>query len=133
MKLATAQPAENFASGSEGERQHIAAIPRISIQAFCETPELAGSMQAAVGDRRMAKAHVKVQMGGLIGVGLMVSFEISTRSFETFLPQHKQVLDAVACRDPKLARATMDHLLTATYGYLERELAGSMKRSTLPA
>jgi DNA-binding FadR family transcriptional regulator len=74
-----------------------------------------------------------VQMGGLIGVGLMVSFEISTRSFETFLPQHKQVLDAVACRDPKLARATMDHLLTATYGYLERELAGSMKRSTLPA
>jgi len=65
-KLATAQQAENFAAGAEGDRQHIAAIPRISIQAFCETPELAGSMQAAVGDRRMAKAHVKVQMGGLI-------------------------------------------------------------------
>jgi GntR family galactonate operon transcriptional repressor len=74
-----------------------------------------------------------LQMGGLIGVGLMVSFEISSRSFETFLPQHKQVLDAIASRDPKLARATMDHLLTATYGHLERELAGSIERSRLPA
>jgi GntR family galactonate operon transcriptional repressor len=74
-----------------------------------------------------------LQMGGLIGVGLMVSFEISSRSFETFLPQHKQVLDAIASRDPKLARATMDHLLTATYGHLERELAGSIERSKLPA
>jgi len=45
---------------------HIPPIPRISIQAFCETPEVAGAMQAAVGDRRMVKAHVKVQMGGLV-------------------------------------------------------------------
>jgi len=74
-----------------------------------------------------------LQMGGLIGVGLMVSFGISSRSFETFLPQHKQVMDAIACRDPKLARATMDHLLTATYGHLERELAGSIERSKSPA
>jgi len=44
---------------------HIAPVPRISIQAFCETPELAGAMQAAMGDRRMVKAHVKVQMGGI--------------------------------------------------------------------
>jgi GntR family galactonate operon transcriptional repressor len=70
-----------------------------------------------------------LQMGGLISVGLLVSFGISSGSFETFLPQHKQVLDAIASRDPKLARATMDHLLTATYGHLERELAGSIKRS----
>ncbi len=64
MKLGSTQSVENTAP--DGERQHIAAIPRISIQAFCETPELAGSMQAALGDRRMAKAHVKVQMGGMI-------------------------------------------------------------------
>ena len=74
-----------------------------------------------------------LQMGGLIGVGLMVSFDISSRSFETFLPQHRQVMDAIASRDPKLARATMDHLLTATYGHLERELAGSIERSKSPA
>jgi pilus assembly protein CpaE len=49
---------------AEPER-HIAPVPRITIQAFCETPELAHSVQAAGGDRRMARAHVKVSMGGL--------------------------------------------------------------------
>lgn len=65
MKLATAQVVDDVPSAGDGER-HIVPVPRVSIQAFCETSDLAGSMQAAVGDRRMAKAHVKVQMGGLI-------------------------------------------------------------------
>ena len=42
----------------------IAPVPRISIQAFCESPEIAAIVQEAVGDRRMDKAHVKVHMGG---------------------------------------------------------------------
>jgi pilus assembly protein CpaE len=42
----------------------IAPVPRIAIQAFCETPDVAASIQAAADDRRMHKAHVKVQMGG---------------------------------------------------------------------
>ena len=42
----------------------IAPLPRISIQAFCETPEIARLIEQATGDRRMEKAHVKVQMGG---------------------------------------------------------------------
>jgi pilus assembly protein CpaE len=49
---------------AEPER-HIAPVPRITIQAFCETPELAHSVQSAGADRRMARAHVKVSMGGL--------------------------------------------------------------------
>jgi pilus assembly protein CpaE len=64
MKLAAAHAADETPIES-GER-HIVAVPRVSIQAFCETADLAGSMQAAIGDRRMAKAHVKVQMGGMI-------------------------------------------------------------------
>jgi pilus assembly protein CpaE len=64
MKLAAA-PAVAEAPTEGGER-HIVAVPRVSIQAFCETADLAGSMQAAIGDRRMATAHVKVQMGGMI-------------------------------------------------------------------
>jgi len=39
-------------------------IPRISIQAFCEEPPTAEALQAATGDRRLAKAHVSVHMGG---------------------------------------------------------------------
>jgi pilus assembly protein CpaE len=45
--------------------QYIAPVPRISIQAFCETPETAAVVQAASADRRMIKAHLKVQMGGV--------------------------------------------------------------------
>ncbi len=42
----------------------IVPVPRITIQAFCETPDISSAVQAASSDRRMAKAHVKVQMGG---------------------------------------------------------------------
>ncbi len=44
-------------------------IPRISIQAFCETADLAAVMELAAADRRMSRAHVKVQMGGLAAAG----------------------------------------------------------------
>jgi pilus assembly protein CpaE len=44
--------------------QQINPVPRISIQAFCETPEIAAIVQAAIADRRMNKAHVKLHMGG---------------------------------------------------------------------
>ncbi len=41
------------------------AIPRITIQAFCDTPEIAGTIETAAMDRRMSRAHVKVHTGGL--------------------------------------------------------------------
>ncbi len=42
----------------------IAPVPRITIQAFCETPETAALIESVGSDRRMQKAHIKVQMGG---------------------------------------------------------------------
>lgn len=42
----------------------IAPLPRVSIQAFCDTPEIARLIEQSISDRRMEKAHVKVQMGG---------------------------------------------------------------------
>ena len=45
--------------------EHIAPAPRVSIQAFCDTVETAAAIQAAGEDRRLAKAHLKIQMGGL--------------------------------------------------------------------
>lgn len=45
--------------------EHIAPAPRISIQAFCESVETAAAAQSAGEDRRMAKAHLKIQMGGM--------------------------------------------------------------------
>jgi pilus assembly protein CpaE len=49
---------------SEAQGEQIAPVPRISLQAFCETSELAGIIAEAAEDRRMDKAHVRVQMGG---------------------------------------------------------------------
>lgn len=40
-------------------------IPRISIQAFCENQATAECVQVAADDRRLAKAHVSVHMGGI--------------------------------------------------------------------
>ena len=40
-------------------------VPRISIQAFCETEGVAGPIQRAGEDRRMTRAHLKVHMGGV--------------------------------------------------------------------
>jgi len=40
-------------------------IPRIAIQAFCESPDVAAVLEQASGDRRMAKTHVKIHMGGI--------------------------------------------------------------------
>ena len=40
-------------------------VPRISIQAFCETPDVASSLDETSRDRRLARAHFTVQMGGV--------------------------------------------------------------------
>ena len=48
------------------ESEHIAPAPRISVQAFCESVETAAVIQAAGEDRRLAKAHLKIQMGGIV-------------------------------------------------------------------
>jgi pilus assembly protein CpaE len=49
---------------TESERERIVPVPRISLQAFCETPELAAIINDSCADRRMDKAHAKVHMGG---------------------------------------------------------------------
>ncbi len=44
---------------------HIAPAPRVSVQAFCELVETAAAVQSAGEDRRLGKAHLKIQMGGV--------------------------------------------------------------------
>ena len=40
-------------------------VPRVAIQAFCESEATASTIDNAGRDRRMTKAHLKVQMGGI--------------------------------------------------------------------
>src|SRR6202167_1203825 len=56
---------ESASAEVAGRDEHIAPAPRVSVQAFCETVETAAAIQAAGEDRRMAKAHLRIQMGGM--------------------------------------------------------------------
>src|SRR5690606_34123952 len=57
--------AEEIAQQDIAAMQALRPIPRISIQAFCETEGVSGPIERAGEDRRMAKAHLKVHMGGI--------------------------------------------------------------------
>src|SRR5947209_4965950 len=48
-----------------GAAPHERPVPRISISAFCEFPDSGAALQRAASDRRLARAHVDVQLGGV--------------------------------------------------------------------
>jgi pilus assembly protein CpaE len=56
---------ETPAATPPAAEDHIAPAPRVSVQAFCETVETAAAVQSAGEDRRLGKAHLKIQMGGV--------------------------------------------------------------------
>ncbi|HEY4835984.1 MAG TPA: AAA family ATPase [Bradyrhizobium sp.] len=45
---------------------YIAPAPRVSVQAYCETEATAAAIRSAGEDRRLAKAHLTVKMGGVV-------------------------------------------------------------------
>ncbi|HJS46109.1 MAG TPA: AAA family ATPase [Rhizomicrobium sp.] len=50
---------------SFGAAPHERPVPRISIHAFCEFPDTGAALQRAAADRRLSKAHLQVQLGGV--------------------------------------------------------------------
>src|SRR5262245_26705938 len=56
---------DHTATSEDDTAEHIAPAPRVSVQAFCETVETAAAVQAAGEDRRLDRAHLKIQMGGI--------------------------------------------------------------------
>jgi pilus assembly protein CpaE len=48
-----------------GAAPHERPVPRISIHAFCEFPDTGAALQRAGADRRLSKAHLTVQLGGV--------------------------------------------------------------------
>ena len=50
---------------SFGAAPHERPVPRISIHAFCEFPDTGTALQRAGADRRLSKAHLQVQLGGI--------------------------------------------------------------------
>jgi len=65
QQLAETQDDAPVAPIVDAADDHIAPAPRVSVQAFCETVETAAAVQSAGADRRLAKTHLKIQMGGI--------------------------------------------------------------------
>ena len=60
------QESDDLAEAAEPQaNDYIAPTPRVSIQAFCESEQTATALQSAGLDRRLAKAHLSVKMGGM--------------------------------------------------------------------
>ena len=65
ISYARQNPEEASDAATPPSESHIAPAPRVSVQAFCETVETAAAVQSAGEDRRLGKAHLKIQMGGM--------------------------------------------------------------------
>ena len=57
--------ASHASAKDAAEMYAVRPVPRISIQAFCETDGIANPIERAGEDRRMSKAHLKIHMGGI--------------------------------------------------------------------
>ncbi len=55
----------NEKSAEFGAAPHERPVPRISIHAFCEFPDTGAALQRAGADRRLSKANMTVQLGGI--------------------------------------------------------------------
>jgi DNA-binding FadR family transcriptional regulator len=120
---------EPAAAGLAAERAtslEIEAIARAYADMQKADHESAAAIDADLRFHRavLAAAHNELlaQMGGVIGAGLLTSFRISSSSFDVFLPQHGEVLEAIRYGRPPAARAAMEKLLVSTREFLEREL-----------
>ena len=58
-------------------QQVVALVPHINIRAFCEDPQTVQAVQAASIDRRMARAHVQIHMGGIAGAVQVFQTELT--------------------------------------------------------
>ena len=65
ISLARRNPEEQPDVTAPHADDYIAPAPRVSVQAFCETGETAAAVRSAGEDRRLGKAHLSVQMGGV--------------------------------------------------------------------
>ncbi|MBN9022510.1 MAG: FadR family transcriptional regulator [Rhizobiales bacterium] len=73
----------------------------------------------------LAAAHndLLLQMGKVIGVGLLVSYRLSLDQYTLFVGRHEEVLVAIRRRRPQAARKMMERLLAETRGYLDTRIA----------
>jgi pilus assembly protein CpaE len=84
----------NTDPGAYAGQQVVAAVPHVNIRAFCDDPRTVQAMQAAASDRRMARAHVEIHMGGIAA---------AVQLFQHELTPNVIIVETMANRDVVLA------------------------------
>ena len=79
-----------------------------------------------------ARNELLLQMATVIGVGLQVSYRMSSETFTLFLPRHRTVLDAIVARQPDAAQSAMTDLLVETQRYLGMHPPREKRRKKKP-
>lgn len=86
--------AQQHASNATEDLSAARPIPRVNIQAFCEDERTAQVLETASMDRRLSKAHVTVQMGGV---------EAATAFYRNAPTPNLIIVESLNKRDPLLA------------------------------
>ncbi|MEL7428535.1 MAG: AAA family ATPase [Pseudomonadota bacterium] len=110
-----------------GDMSAVRPIPRVTIQCFCETEGVRQTLEAAAGDRRMARAHVSVNMGGILGA---VQFYETAPTPNLIVVENRQTGDALMQELSQLAQVCDADTKVIVIGHyndilLYRELIGS--------
>jgi GntR family galactonate operon transcriptional repressor len=128
------EPEAAALAAERGTAAEVAAIQKAyeAMEASQTTTDEAISADLLFHRSILAAGHnaLLLQMGSLIGVGLLVSYRISKDPFTVFLSKHKDVLKAIQARKPETARKAMDGLLTGTRDYLDSHLPKPKRRPT---
>ena len=85
---------------AKGDLADVRPIPRITIQCFCETEGVRQTLESAATDRRMARTHTSVNMGGIMGA---VSYYGSAPTPNLIIIESRQTSDSLMAELEKLA------------------------------
>ena len=83
------------------------------------TPGIEADLRFHRGILAAGRNPLLLQMGNLIGVGLLISHRFSRESFAIFLPLHRAVMEAIKAGEADAARTAMQRLLVDTRDYMK--------------
>ena len=83
------------------------------------TPGIEADLRFHRGILAAGRNPLLLQMGNLIGVGLLISHRFSRKSFAIFLPLHRAVMEAIKAGEADAARTAMQRLLVDTRDYMK--------------
>jgi pilus assembly protein CpaE len=98
-----------------GDHGLVALVPRVNIQAFCDNQQTAEAIQAAAIDRRMSRAHVTIQLGGIMAAAQVYQTQATPN---VLLVESRGSRDAILSELAQLAQVCQPDTKVVVIGHL---------------